>query len=152
MLVRWYQVGAFAPFFRAHAHIDTKRREPFLLDEPYKSIVKDILRLRYTLLPMWYTQFRETSVTGMPILRYASFFDCAYKLPFLMAFIRPQFIMFPKDKKGFDIDDQYYIGSSGLLIKPITEKDVKEAKVYLAEDEVCFSSFSHVRCIFLKAC
>jgi len=66
MLVRWYQVGAFAPFFRAHAHIDTKRREPFLLDEPYKGIVKDILRLRYTLLPVWYTAFRETTKTGMP--------------------------------------------------------------------------------------
>ena len=25
MLVRWYQVGAFAPFFRAHAHIDRVR-------------------------------------------------------------------------------------------------------------------------------
>lgn len=70
--MRWYQVGAFAPFFRAHAHIDTKRREPFLLDEPYKSIVKDILRLRYTLLPVWYTAFRETTVTGMPILRCVS--------------------------------------------------------------------------------
>ncbi|KAH9485679.1 Glucosidase 2 subunit alpha [Psilocybe cubensis] len=119
MLVRWYQVGAFAPFFRAHAHIDTKRREPFLLDEPYKSIVKDILRLRYTLLPVWYTAFRETTVTGMPILR-------------------PQFIMFPKDKAGFDIDDQYYIGSTGLLVKPVTEKGATEAKVYLAEDEVYY--------------
>lgn len=69
MLVRWYQVGAFAPFFRAHAHIDTKRREPFLLDQPYKGIIKDILRLRYTLLPVWYTAFRETSVTGLPVLR-----------------------------------------------------------------------------------
>ncbi|KAF9478104.1 glycoside hydrolase family 31 protein [Pholiota conissans] len=119
MLVRWYQVGAFAPFFRAHAHIDTKRREPFLLDEPYKGLVKDILRLRYTLLPMWYTQFRETTVTGMPILR-------------------PQFVMFPKDKAGFAIDDQYYIGSSGLLVKPVTEKDAREAKVYLAEDQVYY--------------
>ncbi|KAG6857890.1 hypothetical protein C0995_004376, partial [Termitomyces sp. Mi166 len=68
MLVRWYQVGAFAPFFRAHAHLDTKRREPFLLDQPYKGIVKDILRLRYSLLPVWYTAFRETSVTGLPVL------------------------------------------------------------------------------------
>ena len=72
MLVRWYQVGIFAPFFRAHAHIDTKRREPFLLDQPYKRIVKDLLRLRYSLLPMWYTAFRETTVTGMPILRYGT--------------------------------------------------------------------------------
>lgn len=70
MLVRWYQVGAFAPFFRAHAHIDTKRREPFLLDDPYKSIVRDILRLRYSMLPIWYTAFRETSVNGLPVLRF----------------------------------------------------------------------------------
>jgi alpha 1,3-glucosidase len=45
--------------------------------------------------------------------------------------------MFPKDKAGFEIDDQYYIGSSGLLVKPVTEKDAREAKVYLAEDQVC---------------
>lgn len=69
MLVRWYQVGAFGPFFRAHAHIDTKRREPFLLDQPYKGMIRDILRLRYSLLPVWYTAFRETTVTGLPVLR-----------------------------------------------------------------------------------
>lgn len=71
MLVRWYQVGAFQPFFRAHAHIDTKRREPYLLEEPYKSMLRDILRLRYTMLPIWYTAFREASVTGIPVLRSA---------------------------------------------------------------------------------
>ena len=69
MLVRWYQVGAFQPFFRAHAHIDTKRREPYLLEEPYKSMLRDILRLRYSMLPIWYTAFREASVTGIPVLR-----------------------------------------------------------------------------------
>ncbi|KAF9529796.1 glycoside hydrolase family 31 protein [Crepidotus variabilis] len=124
MLVRWYQVGIMAPFFRAHAHIDTKRREPYLLDEPYKSLVKDILRLRYSMLPIWYTAFRETSVTGMPILR-------------------PQFVVFPKDKAGFNIDDQYYIGSSGLLTKPITAKEVKETTIRLAEDQIYYDYFSH---------
>jgi mannosyl-oligosaccharide alpha-1,3-glucosidase len=69
MLVRWYWVGAFSPFFRAHAHLDSKRREPYLLDEPHKSTVRNILRLRYSLLPVWYTAFRETSVTGLPLLR-----------------------------------------------------------------------------------
>jgi mannosyl-oligosaccharide alpha-1,3-glucosidase len=69
MLVRWYQVGAFNPFFRGHGHIDTKRREPYLLDQPYRNIVKDALRLRYRLLPVWYTAFRETSVTGIPVVR-----------------------------------------------------------------------------------
>lgn len=69
MLVRWYWVGAFSPFFRAHAHLDSKRREPYLLDEPHKSTVRDILRLRYSLLPVWYTAFHKTSITGLPVLR-----------------------------------------------------------------------------------
>ena len=141
MLVRWYQVGAFAPFFRAHAHIDTKRREPYLLDQPYKGMVKDILRLRYALLPVWYTAFRETSVTGVPILRYvlvlATLFFVAYEN------LSPQFIMFPKDPKGFEIDDQYYIGNSGLLVKPVTTKGANEATVYLAEDQVYYDYFTN---------
>jgi len=72
MLVRWYHVGIFSPFFRAHAHIDTKRREPYLLAEPYKSYVRDILRLRYSMLPVWYTAFHENSRTGRPVVRYES--------------------------------------------------------------------------------
>ncbi|KAJ7800000.1 glycoside hydrolase family 31 protein [Mycena olivaceomarginata] len=124
MLIRWYQVGIFNPFLRAHAHIDTKRREPFLLEQPYKGIVKDILRLRYTMLPVWYTAFRETSVTGVPVLR-------------------PHYVVFPKDPKGFAVDDQYFIGASGILVKPITTKGATETTVYLAEDEVYYDYFSH---------
>ncbi len=30
LLTRWYQLGAYYPFFRGHAHLDTKRREPWL--------------------------------------------------------------------------------------------------------------------------
>jgi alpha 1,3-glucosidase len=69
-LVRFYQAGAFMPFFRAHAHIDTKRREPYLLEEPYKSYVREMIRLRYSMLDVWYTAFREGSIDGTPILRY----------------------------------------------------------------------------------
>ncbi|KAK2464423.1 hypothetical protein APHAL10511_003571 [Amanita phalloides] len=124
MLVRWYQVGIFAPFFRAHAHIDTKRREPYLLEQPYKGIVKDLLRLRYSMLPIWYTGFREASVKGLPLLR-------------------PQYVVFPKDKKGFEIDDQYYIAGSGLLVKPVTEAGATQASVYLAEAQVYYDYFTH---------
>ncbi|KAE9403333.1 alpha-glucosidase [Gymnopus androsaceus JB14] len=118
--------GIFSPFFRAHAHIDTKRREPFLLDEPYKSIIRDTLRLRYSMLPIWYTAFKESSVTGMPILR-------------------PHYVMFPKDTAGFAIDDQFFVGSSGILVKPVTEKEKKEATVYLPEDQVYYDYFTHHR-------
>lgn len=57
---------------------------------------------------------------------------------------RPQYVVFPKDESGFDMDDQFYIGGSGLLVKPVTEKGVTESTIYLAEDQVChsFSLFS----------
>ena len=117
MLVRWYGVGIFSPFLRAHAHIDMKRREPFLLDEPYKGIVRDMLRLRYSMLPVWYTAFREASVTGLPV-------------------VRPHYVVFPKDECGFSLDDQYFVGGSGLLVKPVTTKGATEETVYLPEDQV----------------
>lgn len=69
MMVRWYQLGAFQPFFRAHGHIDTKRREPYLFEQPIQSYIRDAIRLRYTILPAFYTAFYEASLDGTPILR-----------------------------------------------------------------------------------
>ena len=69
LLVRWYQAGAFYPFFRAHAHLDTKRREPFLLDEDKMVIVRNAVRLRYQLLPLFYTSFYLSHLTGLPVMR-----------------------------------------------------------------------------------
>lgn len=45
-------------------------------------------------------------------------------------------MVFPKDPQGFAIDDQFYVGSSGLLVKPITEEGKTEAEVYLSDNEV----------------
>ncbi len=42
LLVRWYQTGVWQPFFRAHAHIDTKRREPWLFGEPVTSHIRNV--------------------------------------------------------------------------------------------------------------
>ena len=69
LLVRWYQAGAFYPFFRAHASVDSKRREPWLYDAGKMAIIRDAIRMRYELLPLWYTVFRESSVNGMPVVR-----------------------------------------------------------------------------------
>lgn len=138
MLVRWYQGGAFLPFFRAHAHIDTKRREPYLLEDPYKSMVRDILRLRYSLLPVWYTAFREASVSGIPVIRYVpSKSEVICQVFNVPLYHSPHYVVFPRDPKGFDIDDQYFVGGSGLLVKPVTKPDITEVDIYLPEDQVC---------------
>jgi alpha 1,3-glucosidase len=69
LLVRWYQLGAFQPFFRGHAHIDTKRREPWVFDEPYTSLIRKAIINRYQLLPYIYTLFRIASLKGTPLMR-----------------------------------------------------------------------------------
>lgn len=56
---------------------------------------------------------------------------------------RPQYTVFPKDPNGFAIDDQFYVGSSGLLVKPVTRPGATEETVYLAEDEVYYDYFSY---------
>ncbi|KAL7269929.1 glucosidase II [Rhizina undulata] len=116
LLTRWYQAGAFYPFFRAHAHIDAKRREPYLVGEPYVSIIRDAIRLRYSLLPAWYTAFHRASWEGMPILR-------------------PHFVMFPDDPAGFEIDDQFFLGDTGLLVKPVVTEVAQEQIVYIPDEE-----------------
>ncbi|EKD19461.1 uncharacterized protein L3040_002663 [Drepanopeziza brunnea f. sp. 'multigermtubi'] len=124
LLTRWYQSGAFYPFFRGHAHIDTRRREPYLAGEPYTRIITQALRLRYTLLPAWYTAFHEASVNGTPILR-------------------PHYFEYPADEQGFAIDDQFFVGETGLLAKPIVTKDTETTDIYLADDEIYYDYFTY---------
>ncbi|OAV96772.1 hypothetical protein PTTG_12077, partial [Puccinia triticina 1-1 BBBD Race 1] len=123
LLVRWYQAGAFFPFFRAHAHIDTKRREPYLFDEPVRGQIVDMIKLRYSLLPSWYTLFFENTLTGAPMTT-------------------PQYVMFPKDEAGFAVDDQFYLGSTGLLVKPITQEGLTSTDVYIADDQPYYNYFT----------
>jgi alpha 1,3-glucosidase len=124
LLTRWYQTGIYYPFFRGHAHIDTRRREPYLAPEPYREIITQALRLRYQLLPAWYTAFHEAHTTGAPI-------------------IRPNFWVHPDDEAGFAIDDQLYIGSTGLLAKPVTKEGADSVSVYLADDQPYYDYFDY---------
>ncbi|KAG2087839.1 family 31 glycoside hydrolase, partial [Suillus cothurnatus] len=123
MLVRWYIVGSFLPFFHAHVHINMKCQEPYLLEELYKSLLRDILRLRHSMLPVWYTAFRETDENGVSILG-------------------PQYVMFSEDEAGFGINDWCYIRLSRLLVKPVMQKGAKEVFVYIAEDQVYYDYFT----------
>lgn len=116
LLARWYQAGAFYPFFRGHSHIDTKRREPYLSPEPERGIIASALRLRYSLLPSWYTAFHEASTTGYPI-------------------VRPMWWAHPSDAAGFSLDDQMYLGSTGLLVKPVTAEGATSVNVHLPVSE-----------------
>jgi len=115
LLTRWFQAGAFQPFFRGHAHIDTKRREPWLFGEPYTAAIRAAIRSRYVYLPFIYTVFRESSVNGMPVMR-------------------PLFYHYSADSETFALESQFLVGSD-LMVRPITEAGATSASVYFPGSE-----------------
>lgn len=129
LLVRWYQAAALQPFVRAHAHIDTRRREPYLFGEETTRLVRAALRQRYRYLPLWYALFYENEQTGMPAMR-------------------PLFFAFPEDAATYATDDQYMVGEA-LLVHPQTEQDGRAVSVYFPGKETVWydvdtaSSYTH---------
>lgn len=111
LLVRWYQVGAFYPFFRAHAHHDTKRREPWLFGERNTELIRDAIHVRYMLLPYFYTLFREANTSGVPV-------------------VRPLWMEFPSEEATFNNDEAFMVGNS-ILVQGIYTERAKHASVYL---------------------
>src|ERR1700733_2472229 len=69
LFTRWIQMGTFSPFMRAHSAGDTKEREPWSFGEPFTSINRKFIELRYRLLPYLYSAFWEHHRYGFPILR-----------------------------------------------------------------------------------
>jgi alpha-glucosidase len=69
LFTRWVQMGTFSPFMRAHSAGDTKEREPWSFGEPFTTINRKFIELRYRLLPYMYSVFWEHHRYGFPILR-----------------------------------------------------------------------------------
>jgi len=101
LYVRWFQVGAFMPMFRAHG-TDTPR-EIWRFGKPgevfYDSLEK-FLKLRYRLLPYLYSLAGQVTHESYTILR-ALAFD------------------FRQDPKTYNISDQFMFGPA-FLVNPVT--------------------------------
>ena len=109
LFTRWYQAAAYQPFFRGHAHHDSKRREPWMFDEDTLHRLRRAAMERYALLPFWYTVFYEASTSGMPVMR-------------------TMWMQYPQTESLFDYDDQFMIGAD-LLVKPVTAPDANSVVV-----------------------
>ncbi|KAI9505397.1 glycosyl hydrolases family 31-domain-containing protein [Coemansia spiralis] len=124
LLIRWYQLGIWHPFFRTHSKKDTKRREPWLFGEPYLSIMRKAICERYRMLPYWYTLFREASLTGMPI-------------------VRPMWMEFPKDLDLFAKENTFMVGSS-IMVAPSLDSDLtKPIDVTFPSQENWYNMYTH---------
>ena len=110
-LVRSYQIGFLAPFFRNHHAIDGYDQEPWRFGKYYEDIIRKYLKLRYQLLPFLYTTLEEAHRTGVPLFR-------------------PLMLNYQDDPNTYNLDDQFMIGDD-LLVAPIVKPDVTSRLVYL---------------------
>ena len=101
LYVRWFQFGAMLPVFRSHG-TDTPR-EPWAFgnesSEEY-ACLREVLSLRYRLLPYLYSAAAQSCRTGLPM-------------------IRAMLTSFGDDPQVLALSDQYMLGDA-LLIKPVT--------------------------------
>src|ERR1051325_7619795 len=110
-LVRSYQIGFLAPFFRNHHAVDGYDQEPWRFGQYYEDIIRKYLKLRYRLLPFLYTTLEAAHRTGTPLFR-------------------PLVLNYQDDPNTYNLDDEFMIGDD-LLVAPIVRPDVTSRLVYL---------------------
>jgi alpha-glucosidase len=111
LLARWTQVGALTPFFRNHSALGTTGQEPWAFGEPYESICRRWIELRYQLLPYIYTAAWQAAERGLPMMR-------------------PLALAFPEDLRTYSLDDEYLLGDA-LLAAPVGYPGQTHRRVYL---------------------
>jgi oligosaccharide 4-alpha-D-glucosyltransferase len=121
LYTRWLQFATFTPVFRPHGTafgdldpgVKDIPSEAAFYDEPYKSIVRNTIQLRYRLLPYNYTLGYEQAKYGKPL-------------------VRPLFYYSDTDSNLYKTDNQYMWGDV-FLIAPVLKKDAGSMAVYLPE-------------------
>ena len=102
LYIRWFQFGAMLPVFRSHG-TDTPR-EPWQFgeeDSPEYACIRDMIDLRYRLLPYLYSTAAQACREGLPM-------------------IRAMLTAFPDEPELAPVHDQYMLGDA-LLVKPVTK-------------------------------
>ncbi len=111
LYTRWLQAGAFFPFFRTHTVIGSPDQEPWSFGEPYLSINREAIRLRYRFLPYIYTLAWEAHTRGLPL-------------------VRPLWWAEPDNPDLWDVDDAFLLGDA-LLVAPVLEEGARARDVRL---------------------
>jgi alpha-glucosidase len=111
LYLRWFQMSSFLTFCRTHSANNVEHRTPWTYGEPYLSIIRQFLQLRYRLLPYFYTLAWEAAQKGYPP-------------------VRPLFWYNTDDSKLWGVDDAFFLGDA-LLVCPIFEEGGRSREVIL---------------------
>ena len=108
LAIRFFQLGAFLPFYRGHSIYFAKEKEPYMFTPPTRELIKQAITVRYSLLRFWYTGFEYATREHRP--------------PLLPTF----------DDEGTYVPDQFLLCDS-LLVAPVMERDMKRRLMYLPQ-------------------
>jgi alpha-glucosidase len=111
LYLRWFQMASFLTFCRTHSANNVKPRTPWSYGGSVLSIVREFLRLRYRLIPYFYTLAWEATQTGHPP-------------------IRPLFWSDAEDDRLWSVEDAFLVGDA-LLVCPIVEEGARERNAIL---------------------
>ncbi len=133
LYVRWFQFAAFCPLFRSHGRVWTLRQPwgwnqgaptgdvaaetRFTIPEAeyhnaaVEPICKKYLELRYRMMPYLYSAVRESTQSGLPIMR-------------------SLWLHYPDDAAAVARGDEYLWGRD-ILVAPVVEKSATERTLYL---------------------
>lgn len=111
LYLRWFQLGAYLPFFRTHSAIGAGSREPWEFGEEVLGHARTALRTRERLLPYLYTLAHEATRTGAP-------------------YVRPVWWNEPEDRRLRMTGDAFLLGDA-LLVAPVLDAGVTSRAVRL---------------------
>ncbi len=121
LYLRWLQYGMYSPIMRTHTTKNASaERRIWAYPEPYSSLMSQVIRDRYTLVPYIYSENRRAYETGVSLCY-------------------PLYYEFPEDPKAYTEKQAYFFGSE-MLVVPVhapadPESELATLKFHLPQGE-----------------
>nr|WP_296266877.1 TIM-barrel domain-containing protein [uncultured Merdimonas sp.] len=112
LLLRWMQFGIFTPLMRNHSAMGTREQEPYRFSN--QEDLKNIIRLRYCLLPYLYSEYMKAALQDTMLFSPIAF-------------------GYPEDSFAVQVEDQLLLGES-LMLAPVYQPNATGRYVYLPEE------------------
>uniref|UniRef100_H0WFL7 Sucrase-isomaltase n=1 Tax=Otolemur garnettii TaxID=30611 RepID=H0WFL7_OTOGA len=111
LCTRWTQLGAFYPYSRNHNIAFTRRQDPVSWNETFATMARDVLNIRYNLLPYFYTQMHDIHAHGGTV-------------------IRPLMHEFFDEKETWDVFEQFLWGPA-FMVTPVLTPYAESVRGYV---------------------
>ena len=112
LALRWLEFGLLTPLMRNHSAVGTRMQEYYRFPEVLPA-VRNMIRLRYALLPYLYSEFMKAALENT-------------------SYFRPLAFDYPDDPDAREVEDQLLLGE-GLRAAPVYVQNAHGRHVYLPE-------------------